>query len=103
MIELNGIQSLRLLDIGSTEIGDAGLLNLRSQPLERLYLDGSRITDASLEHLKELRALNHVRFSNRSSNDIGSDPEVRNARPLQVTDTGVSRLKRELPRAVISK
>jgi Leucine-rich repeat (LRR) protein len=97
MADLNRIQNLRLLDIGYTEVSDVGLASLRVETLQSLYLDGTRITDAGLAHVKQLRALTHIRFRDRSADDIGRDTNLRMARPLQITDVGIRRLKRELP------
>ncbi|MFV1967229.1 MAG: leucine-rich repeat domain-containing protein [Pirellulaceae bacterium] len=51
-------EHLVVLDLGGTEVGDAGLKHLQGLAfLERLYLDHTRVTDLGLKHLQSLQKL----------------------------------------------
>lgn len=55
---LEGLSSLRVLDLGYLDITDAGLLHLQSLVnLEELSLYGTRVTGAGIVQLKPLKAL----------------------------------------------
>jgi hypothetical protein len=81
-----GLTNLRGLDLTDSEVTDAGLEHLKElSGLSSLYLSGTQISDAGLEHLSELSSL-----------------EVLFLVDTQITDAGLEHLRgltnlRELP------
>jgi len=84
---LKGLTSLRILDLGGTQVTDAGLEHLEGLTnLEVLGLAGTRVTDAGLERLKGMTSLRRLELH-----------RVKNAPYMQVTDEGVKKLQEALP------
>jgi hypothetical protein len=74
-----------LLDLGATQVSDAGLENLKGlTQLQSLDLGGTRVTDAGLNDLKRLTQLKNL-FLWRTT----------------VTNEGVKRLQKALPNCII--
>ncbi len=73
------------LDLGDTEVGDAGLIHLSStQNLDTLNLTSTRVTDTGLQHLRGLTKLKLLYLNG-----------------TQVTDDGVKELQEALPNCEI--
>lgn len=78
---LAGLTDLKWLFLERTKVSDAGLVHLKSlTQLERLHLDGTQISDEGLLYLKGLKKL-----------------RVLHLERTHVTDTGVADLRRALP------
>jgi hypothetical protein len=84
LARLPGLRGLQRLYLSGTKISDAGLVHLQGfRELEYLSLDGTAVTDAGLVHLTRVR--------NLSSLHLGT---------ARVTEEAVARLKKSLPNLV---
>jgi hypothetical protein len=82
------LRKLKGLGLTDTRVTDAGLEELTAlRDLARLYLDGTAITDAGLRHLERLGRLTVL--------DLGRCPNI--------TDEGVARLQKALPKCTICR
>lgn len=102
---LKEIPSLKYLDFERSNIGNIGLINCKhwSNTLEGLRLKYTRISDADLAHLADLKALKSLDVSNTSITDAGLDHikrlkslEYLNLDNTYITDDGLILLK-DLP------
>ena len=67
------LPNLEYLDLGSTGIGDAGLIHIDNMTrLEELNLQETPITDAGLMHLGRMRRLHTLRLDGTSIGGAGS-------------------------------
>ena len=57
MAAVGRLRKLRSLDLGFTQVTDAGLRRLAGLPLLRLSLDSRLFTDAGMEHVARLADL----------------------------------------------
>lgn len=66
------LANLEYLDLGSTGIGDAGLIHIaRMTRLEELNLHKTQITDAGLIHLRQMQRLRTLRLDGTSIRGAG--------------------------------
>jgi Leucine-rich repeat (LRR) protein len=102
---LKGIPALKYLELRRTNIGNRGLANCRqwSDTLEGLMLENTKISDADLIYLVDLKALKNLNLSNTSITDAGlvhirklSSLENLNLDDTYITDDGLMSLK-DLP------
>ena len=69
---LNGLTNLLFLQLWDTKVSDGGLEHLtRLTNLRRLELSGTQVTDAGLEHLKGLTNLKRLSLSRTQVTDAG--------------------------------
>lgn len=105
---LRGLKDLRVLSLTSPKLTDAGLQHLKGlDNLERLWL-ANGFTDTGLVYLKELPNLKFLEFANVEVTDAGlvhleTLPNLSRLNLVQtlVTQAGVSRLKKVLPRCEV--
>jgi Leucine-rich repeat (LRR) protein len=101
---LSGLTRLQELNLVETAVTGAGLLHLKGMTkLQSLRLDKTKVTDAGMAHLKGLTNLQELDLTDR---DLVQLQRLTNLKELDltgtgVTDTGVQRLRRALPKAVI--
>jgi hypothetical protein len=89
------------VDLGKTEVTDAGLKDLKElKGLRKLYLSGTKITDAGLKDLKELKGLEMLDLTRTKITDAGLKDlkELKDLKTLylygnQITDAGLKDLK----------
>lgn len=92
------------------EVGDATLARVaRCDSLKRLYLDGTRITDAGLRHLGGLRELRALSLAATPITDAGLKelerlPALRtlDVRGTSATTDGIARIKAAIPNLEVS-
>jgi len=83
--QLHGSDGLRELELGGTEVTDAGLKHLKGiANLECVALHDTQVTDAGLEHLRGLTTLENLDLTN-----------------THVTDEGIEELRKALPNCEI--
>ena len=84
---LKVLNSLRALDLGFTEVTDAGLSDVAELPtLEELELTQTAVTDAGLPHLRQLKKLRMLDLDR-----------------TEVTEGGIRDLRRTLPRLKVPR
>lgn len=67
---LKGLQSLRWIELGSTQLTDAGLAHLRDLPsIERLCFGSHKMAGHGLAHLADLPRLEYLGFGSQSMGD----------------------------------
>ena len=101
LAHLQGLTSLRRLDLGGALVTDAGLAHLQGlTALQRLSLHNTRVGDAGLAHLQGLTALKLLGLNNTQVNDAGLAhlKGLLGLRKLylfstRVTDAGLAHLK----------
>ena len=102
---LNELPRLRFLDLGDTQITDAGLVALtKPRTLTWLNLDGTDISDDGLASLNELTGLKMLSVERTRVTDTGlqrlnrlTGLERLFVHNTKVTDAGIATLKRTLP------
>ncbi len=90
---LKGLTSLQRLRLDHTAVTDTGLESLKGlTELQTLNLDGTNVTDAGLEHLKGLTHLQWLDLSNTKVSDAGLEhlKGLTQLRELFLNDTNVS-------------
>jgi hypothetical protein len=101
---LDGLASLKELDLSDSRVTDAGLLHLRRmKSLQRLSLARTRITDAGLVHLSALTSLQalSLRGTDVSSAGVAHFNALTNLRSLDLSGTDVDEIAaRELRRSL---
>lgn len=111
---LKGLDSLTKLTLNNNkELTDAALEKLKQlglTKLTKLYLVDTKLTDAGLAHLKEMKDLQVLSLVGTPITDAGLEhlKEVKGLKELylfgtQVTDEGVKKLKEALPELKIDK
>ncbi len=69
---IKGMQGLRILRVGTSQITDAGLLHLTTLPdLDTLEVNGCKLTDAGMEALNQMPRLTWLDVSNTGISDKG--------------------------------
>lgn len=69
---MTGFRELRVLDVATSDVSDAGLASLRPlRELERLYISLTHVSDAGLVHLREMRQLRVLNASGPMRDDGG--------------------------------
>lgn len=103
-----GAMTLESLDLYSTNIGDEGLAALRNLRLVSLRLDKTNITSNGLASLREMQSLKRLIVRDTQIGDSAIDVIIgfRSLRFLdlrytKISDSGLSRIKAELPFATI--
>lgn len=75
--KINGLTSLRWLDLDGTQVTDSGLAHLRGiRNLKWLWLQNTRVTDAGLAHLKGLPNLELLDLDDTHVTKAGVDSLV---------------------------
>jgi hypothetical protein len=90
---LRGLTELRELILNFTQVTDAGLEHLKGLTnLEALWLGNTQVTDAGLEHLKGLPNLDHLGLSNTQVTDAGLEhlKTLTNLERLELEHTDVT-------------
>ena len=106
-----GCQGLWLLDLGSTQVTDAGLAHVKdysSPGFNQLYLSNTSITDMGLAHLKDCTNLRQLQLADTALTDAGL-PHLKRLNRMnalflhrtKVTEAGVRQLADELPQCNI--
>ncbi|MBL0170422.1 MAG: hypothetical protein IPP90_06740 [Gemmatimonadaceae bacterium] len=98
------------VNLARTSAGDSALATLGMMPhITRLQLSGTHVTDAGLESLRSLKYLEYLSLVDTEVSDDGlrALEQLPRLRALflwgtRTTAGGVTRLRRALPRAVIS-
>jgi Leucine-rich repeat (LRR) protein len=98
---LEGLTSLRYLDLSGTDVTDAGLLHLMGLTnLQRLVLNETQINGTGFEHLKGLTSLHEVALNDSRVTDAGVQhlKGLSNLRKLElgktwITDASLEHLK----------
>jgi hypothetical protein len=74
LASLEGVETLKLLDLGWTQIDDAGLKHLgKLKQLTELYLNNTRVTEAGISELLRLKNMRTLRGLNLSSTLVPRD------------------------------
>jgi len=70
---LNKLTPLRALELSDVALTGAGLANLKPwlETFENLIIDGTKISDADLIHLADLKAIKYINLGNTSITDAG--------------------------------
>ena len=97
---LGGLKSFRRLELGSTELTDAGLVHLENlQSLEEFYGGGNKLTGSGFSHLARLPALREVGFGSQQMGDaaVAHLAECSSLKRLtlncpKITDAGIAQL-----------
>jgi hypothetical protein len=105
LAQLQGLTSLRRLELDGTQITDPGLVHLqRLTGLQELYLANTQVTDAGLAHLQEMTSLQGLWLNDTQVTDAGlihlqglTSLKRLNLFNTQVTDAGVAKLQQALP------
>ena len=112
LVYLDGLSELQQLDLAYMAVTDDGLKHLA--PLSRLAnldLSGTEISGVGLQYLSGLVNLQHLDLSRSMVNDEGLDRvgrlrslrRVSLAGAIQISDEGVSKLKKALPNCEIQR
>lgn len=101
LLQIARISELRRLDLSDADIDDAGLRSISALPLRELWLQSTKITDASAATISEFKSLdflqlNATSLSDRFLEELKSLPELENLglRGTGVTSAGMSFLSR---------
>jgi hypothetical protein len=86
MTHIAKLAHLRQLVLSGLPVTDAGLVHLQNHELRELYLDGTAISNAALDTLTSLASL-----------------KLLDIRATHITDQGIRRLIRELPKTEIAR
>jgi internalin A len=110
---LKGLTNLRELFLQPSRVGDAGLAHLENLTgLRELFLGGTLVTDTGLPHLRSLTGLQALTLWGTRVSDVGlvhleglSSLEVLTVGGdrTQITEAGVKRLQRALPKVEIER
>ncbi|MFB0555171.1 MAG: hypothetical protein ACETWQ_17825 [Phycisphaerae bacterium] len=102
---LNKLAPLRALELSDVALTGAGLANLNPwlETFENLIIDGTKISDADLIHLADLKAIKYINLRNTPITDVGLDHigklqslEFFYLNNTKITDEGLMALK-DLP------
>jgi hypothetical protein len=101
LAHIAALRELRYLDLSNADIDDEGLRRIASLPLRELWLQETRITDASAATLSQIKTLRFLQLNATSLSDAFLDqlqplPGLENLglRGTQVTSTGMKCLSR---------
>ena len=102
---LNKLTPLRALELSDVALTGAGLANLKPwlETFENLIIDGTKISDADLIHLADLKAIKYINLKNTPITDVGlvhigklQSLEFFYLNNTKITDEGLMALK-DLP------
>jgi Leucine-rich repeat (LRR) protein len=90
-----------IVNLATTQAGDAEVANVKGfEKLQKLTLNGTKITDAGLEHLKGLSNLQKLYLVDTKVTDVGlehlkglANLQILSIVGTQVTDAGLEHLK----------
>jgi hypothetical protein len=103
LARLQGLTELEDLDLHNTEVSDEGLRHLSALAhLRWLNLNGTRVTDAGLVHLERLRELRRLYLPGIEVTVVHPHDGTLRLGSSHVTDEGVKKLQRALPKCQIT-